>query len=113
MESETWKVALDNYLPELTDRLPSVIDDIIRRMKRHISNDEYYKIRDIINPGCKIERLLDAISTRKVEDFNAFCKALDAVKQSDLAEKLSKSSNSYVLLCCYNSMYIKMTDTYT
>ena len=99
MESETWKLALDIYLPELTDRLPTVIDDLIRRMKRHISNDEYYRIRDITNPGNKIERLVDAISTRKVEDFDAFCKALDAVKQNDLAEKLSKSSNSCVLLC--------------
>lgn len=91
MESETWKGALDKHLPELTERLPSVIDDVIRRIKRHISHNEYLKIKSITDPADKIEELLNAIRSRTLQDFYAFCEALVAVKQNDLAEKLSES----------------------
>ena len=89
--AETWRDALDDHLIELTDRLPTVIDDVIRRMKRHISNEEYCSLKSIGNPAEKIETLMDAIRARTAQHFNAFCDALVAVKQKDLAEKLSES----------------------
>jgi len=93
MESETWKEALDSHLVELTERLTSVIDGVIRRMKLHISTQEYHQIKSIMNPAEKIEALLSAISTRTIKEFKVFCEALVDVKQNDLAEKLSKSLN--------------------
>ena len=91
MGSKTWKEALDEHLVEFTERLPNVIDEIIRRMRRHISNEEYQKMKSILNPIERIETLVDSISTRTIEHFNDFCQALVDVKQNDLAEKLSKS----------------------
>lgn len=87
--AESWKKALDIHLSELTERLASVIDDVVRKMKCHISNGEYQRIKNTSNPAQKIEAFLDAISTRTIQDFDAFCEALVAVKQNDLAEKLS------------------------
>ena len=91
MESNTWKEALDKYWAELTERLSSVIDDVVRKMKCHISHSEYNKIKSKADPADKIEVFLDAISSRTSQDFDAFCEALVAVKQNDLAEKLSES----------------------
>ena len=91
MESSTWKEALDTYWDELTERLSSVIDDVIRKMKRHISHSEYNKIKSKGDPADKVEAFLVAINSRTSKDFDAFCEALVAVKQNDLAEKLSES----------------------
>lgn len=93
MESETWKEALDEHLVEFTERLPNVIDEIIMRMRRHFSNEERQKMKITVNPIERIKTLVDSISTRTEEQFNDFCQALVDVKQSDLAEKLSKSQN--------------------
>lgn len=93
MESETWKEALDKHLVELTERLPTVIDDVMRRMICHVSQNEYSKIKSISDPAERIETLLNAIKSRTRQDFDAFCEALVAVKQIDLAEKLKNHSN--------------------
>ena len=90
MESKPWKEALNKHLVEFTDRLPSVIDDIIRRMRCHISNEEYEEMK-CVNRIKRVEALIDSIRTRTIEQFNDFCQALVDVKQNDLAEKLSKS----------------------
>ena len=91
MGSKTWKKALHEHLVDFTERLPNVIDDIIRRMRHHISDEEYYKMKSIANPLERIETFVNSISTRTIEQFKDFCKALVDVKQNDLAEKLSKS----------------------
>ena len=108
MESKTWKEALDNHLFEFTERLPNVIDEIIRRMKSHISNEEYHKMKSVTNPMERIETLVNAISTRTIKDFTAFCKALVAVKQNDLADKLSKSQRIILPYNCVILSYRKI-----
>ena len=96
MESKSWKEALDVYWAELTERLSSVIDGVVRKMKCHISHSEYQKITSNTDPTNKIEAFLNAISSRTSRDFDAFCEALVAVKQNDLAEKLSKLPSTVV-----------------
>ena len=106
MESETWKEALNKHLVELTERLPTVIDDVMRRMICHVSQNEYSKIKSISDPAERIETLLNAIKSRTRQDFDAFCEALVAVKQNDLAEKLSESQNIFIkclFICSYVS----------
>lgn len=98
MESETWKDALDKHLVELTERLPTVIDDVMRRMKSHVSQNEYSKIKSISDPAERIETFVNAINSRTRQDFDAFCEALVAVKQNDLAKTLSESQN--ILINC-------------
>lgn len=79
--------ALDEYAHVMVQQLTQVVGELLLKLKIHISDMEYHNINSEANSMEKVWLLVDSIRTRP-HIFDAFCDALEAVKHTELANKL-------------------------
>ena len=99
-EKQRIQSALDQHGYDITLQLSPVIDGLVLKLKKDISEVEYNNITSENNSMKKVQLLLESIRTRP-HIFGVFCNALKELKHNDLATTLLCMFHTYVFVINY------------
>lgn len=85
---ESFRVAVDGLMEELTNSLHTVVDDLQTKLHSHFTEGERQNIDSARTNISKVKALITAVKTKSIETYERFLAALDECNHTDVATKL-------------------------